>query len=132
MVLKNKRGNILTEYVIFIILNLVFLSILILFVFSKTGGAAILEEKYSKQIALILDSAKPGVTIQLNMEDALKKKDDIFEGKIVTIEDNVVTVRLREKGGYSYHFFNDVVVEGNYFDEDTKELILIINKYKNE
>jgi len=76
--IKRRKANILTENIIFIILNLLFLSILILFVFSKSGGAAVLEEKYSKQIALILDSAKPGMTIRLNMDDALNKKEKDF------------------------------------------------------
>ena len=62
-----KRGQILVENIVFIILNLVFLTILILFIFSKSGSEANLEEKYSKQIALIIDSAKPGMTIHLNM-----------------------------------------------------------------
>jgi hypothetical protein len=107
----SKKGNILTENIIFIILNLVFLSILIIFLFSKMGGAAVLEEKYAKQIALILDSAEPGMTIYLNMEDAIKiaKKENRDLDNVISIQNNVVSVQLREKGGYSYSFFNDVV-----------------------
>jgi hypothetical protein len=107
----SKKGNILTENIIFIILNLVFLSILIIFLFSKMGGAAVLEEKYAKQIALILDSAEPGMAIYLNMEDAIKiaKKENRDLDNVISIQNNVVSVQLREKGGYSYSFFNDVV-----------------------
>ena len=107
----NKKGNILTENIIFIILNLVFLSILVVFLFSKMGSAAILEEKYAKQIALILDSAEPRMTIHINMKDAIKiaKKENRDINNIVSIQDNVVSVQLREKGGYSYSFFNDIV-----------------------
>ena len=109
-----KRGQILVENIIFIILNLVFLAVLILFIFSKSGSEANLEEKYSKQIALIIDSARPGMTIHLNMEDAIKKtKENLGEDRIdeiVSISGNTVTVKLREKGGYSYSFFNDVSV----------------------
>jgi len=123
----DKRGNILTENIIFIILNLVFLGILILFVFSKSGSAAVLEEKYAKQIALIIDSTKPVMTIKLNMADALEKKDADFDGDVVTIEDSVVTIKLREKGGYSYSYFNNVEIGGKYFDGD--DFILIINEY---
>ena len=68
-----KKGTVLTENIIFIVLNLVFLTILVLFLFSKVGDVAIMEEKYAKQIALIIDSAKPGMEISLNMEDAIKK-----------------------------------------------------------
>ena len=130
MKIKNKRGtSILTENVIFIILNLIFLTILILFVFSKSGGAAVLEEKYAKQIALIIDSAKPIMKITLNMQDALDKKEKDWKDEgIVSVKDNIVTVRLREKGGYSYHFFNDVDVNKPYPD-GKGNYIIIINNY---
>ena len=109
----NKKGNILTENIIFIILNLIFLSILVVFLFSKMGSAAVLEEKYAKQIALILDSAKPGMVISLNMEDAIKiaNKENRNLNNIISIQSNVVKVQLREKGSYSYSFFNDIVID---------------------
>ena len=131
-----KRGVILLEHTIFIALNLIFLTILILFLFLKTGDVGVLEERYAKQIALAIDSAKPIMNIKLNMEDAMKKSDkylgkDNFD-KIVRIENNIVTVQLRDKGGYSYSFFNDVSV-GVYPNRDinndyTGEYILTINE----
>jgi len=124
-----KKGNILAEYVIFIILNLVFLSIILLFVYSKTGSSAVLEEKYSKQIALILDSAKPVMTMTVNMGDAIGKKEANFPLEdVVKIEGSVVTVKLREKGGYSYSFFNDVEVKGKYFDGDN--YVMVVDGYE--
>ncbi len=129
----NKKGNILTENIIFIILNLVFLSILIIFLFSKMSTAAIIEEKYAKQIALILDSAEQRMTIHLNMEDAIKiaKKENRDLNNIISIQDNVVKVQLREKGGYSYSFFNDLVhdVDFSVFlntSEPVKEYIILM------
>lgn len=126
-----KKANILTENIIFIVLNIAFLTVLILFLFSKIGSAAILEEKYAKQIALILDSAKPEMQIKLNMEDAIKEKEDDIELKnIVSIVGNTVTVKLREDGGYSYSFFNEVNVEGKYFSDNN--YVLNINKYRED
>ncbi len=122
-----KRGTILVENVIFIVLNLVFLSVLFLFLFSRIGSAAVLEEKYAKQIALIIDAAKPGMKISLNMGDAIEKaekelgKDKIDEA--VKISDNVVMVKLRERGGYSYSFFNDVSVN-SYFSGNNLMLFI--------
>ena len=128
----NSRANILTENIIFIILNLVFLSILLLFVFSKAGSAAVLEEKYAKQIALTIDSAKPLMIITLNMQDAFEKMDDEWsEEEVVKITDNIVTVQLREKGGYSYSFFNDVRLNEPYPD-GKGNYIIIVDGYKNE
>jgi len=114
--IKGKRGeNILTENIIFIVLNLVFISILILFLFSKAGDVNVLEEKYAKQIALLIDGAKPGMEIQINMENAIDKIEN-KEAKIVSIDENIVTVVLNEKGkGYSYSFFNNVELNKLYF-----------------
>ena len=128
---KSKRGNILTENIIFIILNIIFISILILFLFSKMGDSAVLEEKYAKQIALIIDSAKPGMEIDLEMKDAIKKaKKDWGEDRIddiVKIDKNFVAVKLREKGGYTYSFFNDVEVSA-YPDQDYQSYIFLIDE----
>jgi len=109
-----KKANILTENIIFLILNIVFLMILVIFLFSKTGSAAVLEEKYAKQIALIIDSVEyteSRMTIHLNMEDAIKiaNKEERNLNQVVSVQDNIVTVQLREKGGYRYSFFNDLV-----------------------
>lgn len=124
-----KKANILMENIVFILLNLIFISILVFFVFSKSGSAAVLEEKYSKQIALILDSAKPVMKIKINMDDAIEiAKKEKYEQDLVSIKDNIVTVKLREKGGYSYSFFKDVWVEKPYLDNDGN-YVLIINQY---
>lgn len=125
-----KRGTILVENLIFIILNILFLAILVVFLFSKTGSAAVLEEKYAKQIALIIDSAKPGMVIHLNMEDAINEADKEGRniGNIVLLTDNIITVKLREKGGYSYSFFNDVDVGANLDTTNNKEYFFVINE----
>lgn len=130
IILKNKKGEVLTENIIFIILNLVFLSILILFLFSRIGGAAVLEERYAKQIALALDSAEPGMTIYLNIKDALKiaKKNLINPDDIIFIRDNIVTVRLHEKGGYNYSFFNNVDVYARFDTESEEKYFFVIDK----
>jgi hypothetical protein len=108
--MKNKKGNILTENLIFIILNIAFIAIILLFIFSQMESAAVLEERYAKQIALMVDEAKPGMVITLDMGKAIRKAESEKwpTDSIVSIKDNVVRVQLREKGGYSYSFFNDV------------------------
>ena len=129
--IKGKRGDILIGDVIFIVLNLVFLTILILFVVTKTNDAARLEEIYAKQIALMIDSAKPGMILYLDMEDAIEEAIDENQNiaTIASIEGNVVTVKLRDKGGYSYSFFNDANVS---IDLDTlsneQEYVIKVNE----
>ena len=130
----NKKANILTENIIFIVLNLVFLTILILFLFLKMSDVSFLEERYAKQIALIIDSAKLGMDISLDMGNAVEKaKDKKWEDKIVSIEDNIVTVKLHEKGGYSYSFFNNIELNKTYhYVDEGNEFNFKIEKWKNE
>jgi hypothetical protein len=128
---KNKRAGILVGNVVFIILNLIFLTILILFIARQGSGVVLLEQSYAKQIALIFDSAKPGTTIFLDFEKGIEKikknfgesyiEKEKFSEEIVTFKDNIVTVKL-DKGarqGYSYSFFNDIELDkfGYYIDE---------------
>jgi len=66
--------------------------------------------------------------ISINMTDALKEMEKGFaEDNIVSINDNIVTVKLREKGGYDYSFFNNVDVSNYYFDEDNDKFVLVVN-----
>jgi hypothetical protein len=130
--MKEKRGNILTGNVIFIILSLVFLSLLILFIFRQGAGINTLEQSYSKQIALLIDSAKPGMKITLDMEDAKNSGGDWFKKnypKSVRVNGNIVTVQLSEKSGYEYSFFNDVKPSFDIYPEGK---IFILIKEKNE
>ncbi|MFZ1970768.1 MAG: hypothetical protein WAU65_01140 [Candidatus Nanoarchaeia archaeon] len=132
--MQNKRGStLLMETIIAVIINVVFIAILIFFLISKSGTSAVLEEKYAKEIALILDSSKPGMMISLNMADAIKaSKSSLGESSlknIVSIQGNVVTVTLRQNGGYSYSFFNDVNTSRNYLDEANNQWIFFIGDY---
>lgn len=125
-----KKGDILVGDIIFIVLNLIFLSILIIFVVSKTNDTSRMEEQYAKQIALIIDSAKPGMIIHLNMEDAIEKAsdEDIDLAQIVKIDGNLVNVRLEEKGGYSYSFFNNISANTYLDTANNKEYVFTINE----
>ena len=131
----SKKGNLLTGEVIFLVLNIVFISILIIFVLPRTNSSAFLEEQYAKEIALMIDSSKPGMILHLNMEDAISKAESnsIAAADIVKITGNVVTIKLKEKGQYSYSFFNNVSAEkSNYLDtSNNKEWVFAITE-KNE
>ncbi len=130
----NKRGEILVENVIFIVLNIIFVSILIFFLFKQGSGAILLEQTYSKQIALMIDSAKPVMEIKLNMEKAkeVAEENKIDFSEAVSITGNVVNVKLSQKGGYEYSFFNDVEAkvfpEKNNQNEYTGIYIFTINE----
>jgi hypothetical protein len=129
---RGKKGTILVENVIFIILNVIFLMILILFIYRQGNGAVVLEQSYAKNIALLIDAGKPIMEMKLNMEDAmaLAEKNGVNREEIVKITGNLVTVKLSEKGGYSYSFFKNVDVT-TYPDVPTeKNYVIKINGYK--
>jgi len=92
----------------------------------------VLEQSYAKNIALLIDSAKPVTEIKLNMEDAfaLAEKNGVKSEDIVKINENVVTVRLSDKGGYQYSFFNDVDATTYPDISPNKNCIIKINGYK--
>ncbi len=129
---KNRKGTILVENVVFIILNLMFVAILALFIFKQGSGAIVLEQSYAKNIALLIDSAKPVMEMKLNMEDAIKlaEKNGVNREEIVRINANTVTVKLSEKGGYQYSFFNNVDATAYPDISPEKNYIIKINGYK--
>jgi len=116
-----KKGTILVENVVFIILNLVFISILVLFLLRQGSNGGLLEQIYAKEIAMIADSAKPVMMIKLDMDKGGKiaEKNGINFNEIVKIEGNIVKVQLSENGGYSYAFFNDIDIKP-YAETDEK------------
>jgi hypothetical protein len=130
---RDRRGEILIENIIFIILNLIFLTILVLFLLRQGEGAVILEESYAKEIALMIDSAKPVMTMRVDMQGAFEvaKKNGIDKKDVIKINGNVVTVKLTKDSSYSYSFFNNV--DANPYPDSTSENIYVIkvNGYKN-
>lgn len=129
---QNRKGAILVENVIFIVLNILFITILALFLFRQGNGAVVLEQSYAKNIAFLIDSAKPVMEIKLNMEDAIElaEKNGINRDDIVKISGNIVLVRLSEKGGYQYSFFNNVDATAYPDIYPEKNYIIEINGYK--
>ncbi|MBD3247331.1 hypothetical protein GF378_01795 [Candidatus Pacearchaeota archaeon] len=115
---KRKKAGFLTENVIFLVLNLIVITILLLFIYSRTGGIILYEETYAKNIALLIDSAKPGTEFYLNMENALEEAEDnawdVKKTVKINNKRNMVTVQLSEDSGYSYSFFNDLKVVSRF------------------
>ncbi|VVB80090.1 Uncharacterised protein [uncultured archaeon] len=129
--LRDKNGQILTENLIFIILNLVFLSILILFIYSKMSGPALMEEQYSKQIALLVDYSKTPMLIKLDMEEAFSKakSNGVPIENVVTITNNVVNVNIAGRKGYDYSFFRDAKqINIDKYLEENKLVLRITTK----
>jgi len=111
MALRNKNGNILISDVIFLVLALAFIAMLFVFVSRQSSNTLLIEESAAKEIALAIDAANPGTSITINMKKVLDKNEGIENPIIVNNKDNYVFVKLSEKSGYQYSFFNEKDVE---------------------
>ncbi len=135
--MREKRGStLLTENIIFIILNVVFIIILVVFLISRISNASLTEEKYAKEIALALDAASPGMKITLNMSDAFDlAKKNLGEknlDEMVSINRNIVTVKLQDGRGHSYSFFNNLNMskpKSNYYPSQDNAWIFFVGGY---
>lgn len=127
----NKKGEIVLSTVIFIVLNLIFFSMLIFFVLRASTGVGVYEQVDAKQIALLIDAAKPGMELRLDLakerEMAVKNKqnpDNIVE---IDNSEKKVIVSLASGKGYSYNYFMNYKVETE-FEED----VLVMNVFEGE
>lgn len=107
----NKNGQIGTETVIFIVLNILFFGSLLYFLFHSAGSAAIYEQAYAKQIALLIDNAKPDSTIYVNIDKliSIANSNGVRPENIVRIDEvnKRVIVSLVDKKGYSMQYYSD-------------------------
>lgn len=102
---------------IFITLDLVFAAMLLFFVYHNSNGEAVYEQSYAKEIALLLDSARPGMEISLNIDKPLefaeKNGKDFNSIFIVNTDDNFVSVAFDSNGGYKQNFFSNLKVDSS-------------------
>jgi len=121
----NKKGIVMEE-IIFIVLNLIFFVVVMLFIVNSAGGQVVLEQKYAKEIAFIIEEAKPGTAVYLNMGDAFGKTK-LAREQVVNIDDkqNQVIVKLSSGGGYMVPYFSDVDVKLEVYGD---VLFMQINK----
>jgi hypothetical protein len=119
----SKRGAENGELILFIILNIAFFSLMILFITKNTDNALIYEQTYSKKIAFFLDSAKPGMIISIQAKDLLEvaKKKGVNLSKVIVIDSNKVYVNLDNAGGYSSRYFSsyDIQIKRDLSSGDT-------------
>jgi len=124
--IRNKRGmNLLTEQVVFIILNVLFLSILLAFLYFQGAGKIILEKNTAKQIALLIDSSNSGTEIVLDLSNLNEKKEsEVAWRDVVSVSGKDVVVRLDEKSEGRYTFFNDVNVRIDPASETSYRIVI--------
>lgn len=115
--MERKKGNILVSNVMYIVLVLMFMGVLFLFVSQQSSKGALLEERMAKKIALTIDSADANSQVSIYVGSVMERNEGIENP--IGIEGNTVLVKLSQRGGYSYNFFNDVEV-GNVEIKETE------------
>jgi len=124
--LNKKAASWLTENLIFYIINIIFFVILFVAIAKYGSGSYFYEETYAKQIALIIDKAKPNTYIELDITDLRNqaKNNKYNEDQIVKLENNNIIVKTSPKGGYTMkHFTNNKVLFG--YKGTNKEILTI-------
>ena len=125
----NKRGSsadVAFPPFLYIILNIIFVGMFMFFISASSTGALVYEQAYAKQVALLIDEAKPDMQILVDFEEGVKtaeknkKASDLIK---VDKETNQIIVNLGRKGGYGYKYFSDYEI--NVYDDVAKNLIII-------
>ena len=110
----NKRG-ILFGTVIFIILNIVFFVVMLLFIYSSGNRDFVYEQTYAKQIALLIDNSKPEMSLLLDISElveiANENRKDVNEIIKLDKEENRIFVSLKGERGYNYKYFTKADVD---------------------
>ena len=115
--IKDKRGEDIFPNVIFLVVNILFFSMLMIFVFKASTGAMVYEQAYSKQIAMMIDYSKPKTDIKIDLSQAInvakenKKIQDLV--KIDEINKEVI-VSFSGQGGYGMKYFSDYSVSTEF------------------
>lgn len=102
--------------VLFILLNIAFFALVIYFVRDAASGAGMKERILSKEIALMINAAKPGTSIEIDISayEAIAKKNKIKN--FIEIGNNNVTVTLSGKG-FVYPYFSMNKIDYKYGEE---------------
>jgi len=126
--IKNKKANeTITEQVIFIVLNLMIFAALLFFVYRTSSSEAGIEENYAKKIGLAIDSLKPGTEMNISISEIynfLEKNKIDDQPILLDYPNNLLTVKISSKTGYTFHYFSELK-EGSVTIDKTNKLLII-------
>ena len=124
----NKKGLDLLGRVIFILLVVMFFLGMLYFIVRAGTQASVTEQVYAKNIALMIDNAKPGTVIYYDISELYEVAEkNTFKGRVVIIdnEKKKVRVALIMGKGYEFDYFSGANIEWSLNDEE-KELFMEI------
>ncbi len=123
-----KAEDLMYPIIIFVVLNLIFFSTLLIFVYKSSNGTLALEQVYSKEIALLIDGSEPGMEVSIDFSKPIKIAEEnglTSKEEMVSISSGTVTVKLSEKGGYAFNYFSNSEVQVEFNENN---LVLKFNK----
>lgn len=114
------------ENLMFLILNMLFCVILFVFIVSSTSGEAVLRQKYAKEIALMIDEAKPGTTIYIDASELIDRYGK-EQGIGIKIDEDTRKVIANFTGhrAYAFNYFTDAHVK---LEQLQNRIILTVEK----
>jgi hypothetical protein len=123
-----KRGSMTSEEMVFVILNIIFFFILLFFVVTTSSNAAVFEHFYAKKIALLIDGAKPGTVISLDVSQGVEvaEKNSVRLENTFDFKDGFVYVKLSSREAYRFPVFNDVKIDDSFQVDSDGTVKLVI------
>ncbi|MCX8158932.1 MAG: hypothetical protein N3D20_01425 [Candidatus Pacearchaeota archaeon] len=122
----NKRasvGDVLMDNVVYLIILMIFILGMFGVVWKQSNSAVFWEDYYAKEIAKIVDLAKPGDVVVLDVHKLMKtaKANGFLKPSEIFWFDNLnnkICVKLSPRGRSCYSYFNDVRVVGQRIEVD--------------
>jgi len=126
--MKSKKSqNLITGVIMFLILNVIFFSIMFIFVGSVGTTGSFIEKEYSQKVALAIDKFVPGTEVSVDISELYSyARNNNYAGNIVNLDytDNKVTIKLKNGEGSSFYYFTKLNPGAVSIDE--KKMALII------
>ncbi len=125
MNIKNKKGDeVVLETIIFIVLNLVFFSMMIFFVVRAGSSDVAIEEANAKKIALIIDAMEPKMEVNVSLEQVYNQASkNKFTNVPVYVNGNTINVKVKDGVGSGFDFFTTLKPQ-LFFDDENKLLTI--------
>ncbi|MDO8508889.1 MAG: hypothetical protein Q7S27_04360 [Nanoarchaeota archaeon] len=114
MLINNKgESDLMTSYLIYLIILIVFASLMVAYVYGERKGGDIWSDYYSKEIVKVIDFAKEGDKVCLDVHRAsvigrdnqVRSYSEIFQ---IDNKNNDVCVKLSKGIKRCYNYFSDV------------------------
>ncbi len=109
---KAKFGDVLMNNIAYLLVLIIFFVGMMVFLQTKMNGAAVWEDFYAKEIAKMINAAKPGDIIIMDVRPATKiaAENKIGFEKIFNFDDskNEACVKLSAGRGSCFSYFNNV------------------------